>query len=82
MNIEKTLEEIRSRYRKDAGEEGETNGTGGRGRSRARSEGHGNVRLPYGLAKAEGIDTVGLTPKEVWKALAGEGIHPLLHING
>lgn len=34
------------------------------------------LRLPYGLAKKEGIDTTGMTPKQVWEALKGKGINP------
>lgn len=38
---------------------------------------HGNTRLPYGLCKAAGIDTTGMTPSEAWAALRGEtGITP------
>lgn len=37
----------------------------------------GNTRLPYGLCKAAGIDTEGMTPSEAWAALEGEiGIKP------
>lgn len=32
-------------------------------------EGHGNTRLPYGLCKAAGIDTEGMTPADAWSAL-------------
>ena len=35
--------------------------------------GHGNTSLPYGIAKGEGIDTHGMSPKEVWEALEGKG---------
>lgn len=31
-------------------------------------------RIAYGLAKREGIDTKGMTPKEVWEALDNNGI--------
>lgn len=34
------------------------------------------LRLPYGLAKKEGIDTTGMTPKQVWEALKGKGFNP------
>lgn len=37
----------------------------------------GSTKLPYGLCKAAGIDTTGMTPSEAWAALAGEtGIKP------
>lgn len=32
-------------------------------------EGHGNTRLPYGLCKAAGIETEGMTPADAWAAL-------------
>lgn len=35
---------------------------------------HGNTKLPYGIAKSKGIDTNGMSPKEVWQALEGEGV--------
>lgn len=38
------------------------------------SGGHGNTKLPYGIAKSKGIDTNGMSPKEVWQALEGEGV--------
>ena len=62
-----TANEIRLRHlsRIDANEEPE---------AEEEEEGsHGNTKLPYGLAKGEGIDTVGMKPKEVWKALEGYG---------
>ena len=31
-------------------------------------------RIAYGLAKKYGIDTRGMSPKEVWEALKGKGI--------
>ena len=34
----------------------------------------GNPHLPYGLCKAKGIETTGMTPPEAWEALKGEGI--------
>ena len=37
---------------------------------------HGNTKLPYGLAKGEGISTKGMMPREVWEALAGKGYTP------
>lgn len=37
-----------------------------------KSGSHGNTRLPYGLCKAAGIDTEGMTPSDAWAALAGE----------
>ena len=33
-----------------------------------------NNRVAYGLAKEEGIDTEGMSPKEVWEALGKKGI--------
>ena len=33
---------------------------------------HGNTRLPYGLCKAAGIETEGMTPTEAWEALEGK----------
>lgn len=37
----------------------------------------GATKLPYGLCKAAGIDTTGMTPREAWAALSGEtGIKP------
>ena len=33
---------------------------------------HGNTRLPYGLCKAAGIDTEGMTPSDAWDALEGK----------
>ena len=33
-------------------------------------------RIAYGLAKKHGIDTKGMSPKEVWEALKGKGITP------
>lgn len=33
-----------------------------------------NNRIAYGLAKEKGIDTTGMSPKEVWKALNEKGI--------
>ena len=33
---------------------------------------HGNTRLPFGLCKAAGIDTTGMTPSDAWDALAGK----------
>lgn len=31
-------------------------------------------RIAYGLAKKYGIDTNGMSPKEVWDALKGHGV--------
>ena len=31
-------------------------------------------RIAYGLAKRHGIDTTGMSPKEVWKALKEKGV--------
>ena len=36
------------------------------------TSGHGNTRLPYGLCKAAGIETEGMTPTEAWEALEGK----------
>lgn len=36
----------------------------------------GNTHIPYGIAKGEGIDTTGLTPKEVWEILKKLGYSP------
>ena len=33
-------------------------------------------RIAYGLAKKHGIDTKGMSPKEVWEALKGKGVTP------
>ena len=33
-----------------------------------------NNRIAYGLAKKYGIDTKGMSPKEVWDALRGHGV--------
>ena len=38
--------------------------------------GGANTRLPYGLAKGRGIDTTGMTPRQVWARLKGEGVDP------
>lgn len=35
-----------------------------------------NARIAYGLAKKEGINTDGMSPKEVWEALNKKGITP------
>ena len=35
-----------------------------------------SARLAYGLAKEYGIDTTGMSPQEVWAALAKEGVTP------
>lgn len=48
----------------EGGDKGKKSGTS--------SGGHGNTRLPYGLCKAAGIDTEGMTPKDAWDALAGK----------
>ena len=37
-----------------------------------RDASHGNTRLPYGLCRAAGIDTEGMTPREAWDALSGK----------
>jgi hypothetical protein len=37
---------------------------------------HGNTKLPYGLAKEKGINTDGMTPRQVWDALKKYGITP------
>ena len=35
-----------------------------------------DARIAYGLAKKEGINTEGMSPKEVWEALNKKGITP------
>lgn len=35
-----------------------------------------DARIAYGLAKEHGIDTTGMTPKEVWDALKEKGVKP------
>ena len=59
------LKRLKERYaavRKDDDEENSSHGKSS------------NTRLPYGIAKSEGIDTTGMSPAEVWEALAGKGI--------
>lgn len=34
------------------------------------------TRLPYGIAKDMGIDTTGMTPREVWDKIEGKGVSP------
>ena len=43
---------------------------------RSEKKNHGNTKLPYGIAKGKGIETTGLSPKEVWEKLIGEGVSP------
>lgn len=40
------------------------------------TEGGARYRLPYGIARGLGINTDGLTPREVWDILKGHGIVP------
>jgi len=35
------------------------------------------LRLPYALAKERGLDTTGLTPRQVWELLKGMGLDPM-----
>lgn len=45
-------------------------------RERHKKRMDGNTTIPYGIAKGEGIDTKGLSPKEVWKILKKMGYSP------
>lgn len=45
-------------------------------RERHRKRMDGNTTIPYGIAKGEGIDTKGLSPKEVWEILKKLGYSP------
>jgi hypothetical protein len=39
-------------------------------------DGGARYRLPYGIASGMGLDTTGMTPREVWDILKGHGISP------
>ena len=39
-------------------------------------DGGARYRLPYGIAKGMGLDTTGMTPRQVWDMLKGKGINP------
>ena len=39
-------------------------------------DGGARYRLPYGIAKGLGLDTDGMTPRQVWDMLKGRGIDP------
>lgn len=39
-------------------------------------DGGARYRLPYGIAKGLGLDTTGMTPRQVWEMLKGRGINP------
>ena len=71
MNI-KAVEEIRKKMmsRMDADEENENEVQSGK-KSTALA-----TRLPYGIARDMGINTEGLTPREVWDKISGEGVSP------
>lgn len=38
--------------------------------------GSARYRLPYGIAKGLGLNTEGMTPRQVWEMLKGKGINP------
>ena len=38
--------------------------------------GSARYRLPYGIAKGMGLNTDGMTPREVWEMLKGKGVNP------
>lgn len=59
-------ERVSKKSRKDDDDE-----TGGGGKGNG-----ANTRLPFGIAKGKGIDTEGMSPREVWDALKGEGVSP------
>lgn len=64
-------------FRLDAGSIHNNNtNNGGGGDDGGKEGGHGNTRLPYGIAKSMGLDTTGMSPSEVWAMLRGEGISP------
>lgn len=66
-------------FRLDAGSihnNNTNNGGGGDDSGGGKEGGHGNTRLPYGIAKSMGLDTTGMTPSEVWDMLKGKGISP------
>lgn len=70
----RAVELIRKKFlfRMDAEEENE-NANANKPTKRATALG---VRLPYGIAKDLGINTEGLSPREVWDKISGEGISP------
>lgn len=39
-------------------------------------DGGARYRLPYGIAKGMGLDTTGMTPRQVWDMLKGHGVKP------
>ena len=39
-------------------------------------DGNARYRLPYGIAKGMGLDTTGMTPRQVWDMLKGRGVNP------
>ena len=39
-------------------------------------DGGARYRLPYGIAKGMGLDTTGMTPRQVWDMLKGKGVNP------
>ena len=39
-------------------------------------DGGARYRLPYGIAKGMGLDTTGMTPRQVWDMLKGHGVNP------
>lgn len=67
------IDDIRSRY---ANRNKERLDAEGESEERRSEKNHGNTKLPYGIAKGKGIDTTGLSPKEVWEKLIGEGVSP------
>lgn len=68
------IDDIRSRYENRNKERLDAEGE--REERRSERKNHGNTKLPYGIAKGKGIDTTGLSPKEVWEKLIGEGVSP------
>ena len=39
-------------------------------------DGGARYRLPYGIAKGMGLNTDGMTPRQVWEMLKGKGVNP------
>ena len=68
------IDDIRTRYENRNKERLDAEGE--REERRSEKKNHGNTKLPYGIAKGKGIDTTGLSPKEVWEKLIGEGVSP------
>ena len=70
----KAVETIRRKllFRMDAEEENE-NANANKPAKKSTALG---VRLPYGIAKDLGINTEGLSPREVWDKIKGKGIDP------